>query len=94
MSHSGPTPEFADQGLIGNSPLYRGAKVLAPHPVGFLHLGHASTFAIAAARAVRMQGSLILRIEDLDHQRCRPEYTGEGIFTDLKWWGLTWERRP
>jgi len=62
----------------------------APSPTGDLHLGHAysALFAFEAARAEG--GRFLLRIEDVDPVRCRPEYT-EAIFEDLHWLGLTWE---
>ncbi|MFM8951626.1 MAG: glutamate--tRNA ligase family protein, partial [Planctomycetaceae bacterium] len=46
---------------------------LAPTPTGDLHIGHARTFALAAERAGT--AGLVMRIEDLDAPRCRPEYT-------------------
>ncbi|BAE53116.1 tRNA glutamyl-Q(34) synthetase GluQRS [Paramagnetospirillum magneticum] len=63
----------------------------APSPTGELHLGHAHSalFAFAAAKAAG--GRFLLRIEDIDRTRCRPEFT-QGIFTDLGWLGLDWER--
>ena len=54
------------------SSAYRGR--LAPSPTGLLHLGHARTFWVAAERARQNDGLLILRNEDLDFQRCRPEF--------------------
>ena len=52
---------------------YRGR--LAPSPTGLLHLGHARTFWTAARRAAEHGGQLIFRNEDLDTQRCRPEFS-------------------
>lgn len=72
-------------------PLYRGR--LAPTPSGRLHLGHACTFSIAARRAREREGKLILRMEDLDQLRCRPE-DSEGVIEDLRWWGLRWDEGP
>ncbi|MGZ5019859.1 MAG: glutamate--tRNA ligase family protein, partial [Chthoniobacterales bacterium] len=51
---------------------YRGR--LAPSPTGYLHLGHAMTFWRAQERCRERGGKLILRIEDLDPDRCRPEF--------------------
>ena len=63
----------------------------APSPTGRLHLGHAFS-ALTAARAARTAGGrLILRIEDIDQGRCRPEFEA-GIFEDLAWLGLDWEQ--
>jgi glutamyl/glutaminyl-tRNA synthetase len=64
---------------------------LAPTPTGLLHVGHARTFALAADRAGA--AGLVLRIEDLDRQRCRPEFTATAI-ADLKWLGLSWTEGP
>ena len=64
---------------------------LAPTPTGFLHVGHARTFALAAARAG--SAGLVLRIEDLDGPRCRPEFTAAAV-EDLRWLGLDWTEGP
>ncbi len=60
----------------------------APSPTGFLHLGHAFA-ALFAARAAE-GGTFLLRIEDIDSTRCRPEFT-EALFEDLRWLGLSWK---
>lgn len=70
---------------------YRGR--LAPSPTGLLHLGHARTFWIAAERAKQNRGQLILRNEDLDASRCRPEFV-EAMLEDLRWLGITWDEGP
>ena len=70
---------------------YRGR--IAPSPTGYLHLGHAITFWRAQERARAAGGKLILRIEDLDLARCRPEFRA-AIIEDLKWFGLSWEEGP
>lgn len=70
---------------------YRGR--IAPSPTGFLHLGHARTFWIAQERAQQAQGRLILRVEDIDKVRCRPEFTGE-LQEDLSWFGFQWQEGP
>jgi glutamyl/glutaminyl-tRNA synthetase len=70
---------------------YRGR--LAPSPTGLLHLGHARTFWIAAQRAAEHGGQLILRNEDLDPQRCRPEFI-EAMYEDLHWLGIQWVEGP
>jgi glutamyl/glutaminyl-tRNA synthetase len=70
---------------------YRGR--LAPSPTGHLHLGHARTFWIAQERARLHSGKLVLRIEDLDLPRCRPEYR-ESICQDLRWFGFDWDEGP
>ncbi len=62
----------------------------APSPTGRLHLGHAysALFAWEAARAAG--GRFLLRIEDIDEGRCRPEHV-DGILEDLAWLGLDWD---
>lgn len=58
----------------------------APSPTGYLHLGHAYSALLCADLGQR----LILRIEDIDQGRCRPEFI-DGIYEDLAWIGLSWE---
>jgi glutamyl-tRNA synthetase len=70
---------------------YRGR--LAPSPTGFLHLGHARTFWIAQQRSRSNQGTLILRNEDLDRARCKPQFV-QAVMEDLQWFGLTWDEGP
>lgn len=72
-------------------PPYRGR--LAPSPTGLLHLGHARTFWIASQRAATHQGTLILRNEDLDPLRCRPEFVS-AMIDDLRWLGIQWTEGP
>jgi len=62
----------------------------APSPTGYLHRGHAFSALFAAEAAHTSGGRFILRIEDIDHGRCRPEFT-DAIFEDLAWLGLIWE---
>ncbi len=66
---------------------------LAPSPTGRLHIGHARSFLAAWWSARSKNGRVLLRIEDLDRDRCRPEYTA-GIFEDLTWLGLDWDGEP
>jgi glutamyl-tRNA synthetase len=70
---------------------YRGR--LAPSPTGLLHIGHARTFWIAAQRAHEHHGTLILRNEDLDPQRSRPEFA-QAMIEDLHWLGIHWTEGP
>jgi glutamyl-tRNA synthetase len=70
---------------------YRGR--IAPSPTGLLHTGHARTFWIAAQRAGTHQGTLILRNEDLDPQRSRPEFAA-AMIEDLHWLGICWNEGP
>ncbi|WP_454684106.1 tRNA glutamyl-Q(34) synthetase GluQRS [Ancylobacter moscoviensis] len=62
----------------------------APSPNGLLHLGHARSALINDAMARAAGGRLLLRIEDIDAARCRPEYEA-AILEDLAWLGLAWE---
>lgn len=64
----------------------------APSPSGLLHLGHAYA-ALFAARAAGPDGRFLLRIEDIDADRARPEYEA-AILDDLAWLGLAWEQPP
>ena len=62
----------------------------APSPNGALHLGHAFSALTDFARCRAAGGRFLLRIEDIDRTRSRPEYEA-GIYDDLRWLGLTWE---
>jgi glutamyl-Q tRNA(Asp) synthetase len=62
----------------------------APSPNGFLHLGHAYSALYTAFWAERLDGRMLLRIEDIDTTRGKPEFT-EAILEDLHWLGLRWE---
>jgi glutamyl-Q tRNA(Asp) synthetase len=62
----------------------------APSPSGRLHLGHAYSAALGHARARENGGKFLLRIEDLDPTRSRPEFV-DGIYEDLRWLGLGWD---
>ncbi|WP_420403996.1 tRNA glutamyl-Q(34) synthetase GluQRS [Nisaea sp.] len=61
----------------------------APSPTGDLHLGHAYSALFAAEAAQRGGGIFLLRIEDIDLTRCKPEYERRNI-EDLRWLGLSW----
>jgi glutamyl-Q tRNA(Asp) synthetase len=62
----------------------------APSPNGELHLGHALSALVGWEAAKAAGGRFLLRIEDIDTGRTRPEYV-EGILADLRWLGLAWE---
>ncbi|MEX0760762.1 MAG: tRNA glutamyl-Q(34) synthetase GluQRS [Tistlia sp.] len=62
----------------------------APSPTGLLHLGHAHSALFAAAAAGGPGGRFLLRVEDIDRPRCRPEFEA-AILEDLAWLGLAWE---
>ena len=72
---------------VSTQPVFR----FAPSPNGFLHLGHAASALLNEAMAARMGGRLLLRIEDIDPQRSRPEFEA-GILEDLAWLGIRWEQ--
>jgi glutamyl-Q tRNA(Asp) synthetase len=65
----------------------------APSPTGRLHLGHALSAVLGHARARESDGKFLLRIEDLDPTRSRPEHV-DGIIEDLRWLGLEWDEAP
>jgi glutamyl-Q tRNA(Asp) synthetase len=69
------------------SPVFR----FAPSPNGYLHLGHAFSALVDFEMARTVGGRFLLRIEDIDVTRCRPEFE-EAIFEDLAWLGITWEQ--
>ncbi len=62
----------------------------APSPNGALHLGHALSALTGFEMARRFGGRFLLRIEDIDTNRARPEFV-QGIFDDLAWLGISWE---
>lgn len=69
------------------TPVFR----FAPSPNGFLHLGHALSALLNFDMAQRCGGRFLLRMEDIDTMRCRPEYEA-AIYEDLAWLGLSWEK--
>ncbi|MDI1320383.1 MAG: tRNA glutamyl-Q(34) synthetase GluQRS [bacterium] len=73
--------------MVPSVSTYRGR--LAPSPTGLLHLGHARTFWTAQARTHAAGGQLLLRNDDLDTARCRPEFV-TAMLEDLRWFGLHW----
>ncbi len=75
------------------SPPYPVTGRLAPSPTGGLHLGHARTFLIAWLSARSTGGRVVLRVEDIDAARLRPEAIS-GALVDLGWIGLDWDEGP
>jgi glutamyl-tRNA synthetase len=73
------------------APGYRGR--LAPSPTGYLHVGHARTFWTAFERTREANGTLVMRMEDLDPDRSRAEYA-EAALDDLRWLGIRWQEGP
>ncbi len=62
----------------------------APSPNGYLHLGHAFSVLLNFDLARRTGGRFLLRIEDIDATRCKPEFE-DSIYQDLSWLGIAWE---
>ncbi len=62
----------------------------APSPTGLLHLGHAFSALTAYDAARTAGGKFILRIEDIDQTRCKPEFE-QAIFEDMEWLAINWE---
>ena len=62
----------------------------APSPTGLLHLGHAYSAVLAHDAARAAGGKFLLRIEDIDAMRCRPEFE-TAIYEDLRWLNLSWD---
>ena len=75
--------EFRDM----TPPVFR----FAPSPNGYLHLGHALSALLNADLARESGGRLLLRIEDIDHTRCKPVYE-QAIHDDLAWLGVAWDQ--
>ena len=63
----------------------------APSPNGYLHLGHALSTLLNFDMAHAAGGRFLLRMEDIDATRCRPEFE-TAIHEDLAWLGLSWEQ--
>jgi len=75
-----------DEIRIMPPPVFR----FAPSPNGYLHLGHALSALLNFDSARRSGGRFLLRIEDIDATRCRPEFE-TAIYEDLAWLGIAWE---
>jgi glutamyl-tRNA synthetase len=65
----------------------------APSPTGRLHLGNARSALLGWLQARAAGGQFLLRVEDLDRARCRPQYVDD-LMRDLEWLGLTWDEQP
>ena len=75
-----------DESVVMLPPVFR----FAPSPNGYLHLGHAYSALLNFDLARQSGGRCLLRIEDIDPTRCRPEFEA-AIYEDLAWLGLSWE---
>ena len=77
--------------MLGGPPLADAFVTrFAPSPTGYLHIGHAYAALIAFNAAKSANGRFILRIEDIDQSRCRPEFEA-AMLEDLAWIGVEWE---
>ncbi|MCB1797200.1 MAG: glutamate--tRNA ligase, partial [Candidatus Competibacteraceae bacterium] len=65
----------------------------APSPTGYLHLGNIRTALFNVLLARQQAGRFVLRIEDTDRERSRPEYVA-AVLEDLRWLGLDWSEGP
>ena len=83
-SNSGVKYSFPNSSLRGR---------LAPSPTGALHLGNARSFLIAWLSIRSRGGRLVMRMEDLDHPKVKPETAGQAL-DDLRWLGLDWDEGP
>jgi len=70
--------------------MYSHVLRFAPSPNGYLHLGHAYSALLNSDMTRELGGRLLLRIEDIDGERCRPEYNA-AIYDDLRWLGISWQ---
>ncbi len=70
---------------------YRGR--IAPTPSGFLHIGHVFTFRKAWERARQAKGKLVLRMDDLDCDRCTPRFS-DACIEDINGMGINWDEGP
>ncbi|MDB5595104.1 MAG: gluQ [Hyphomicrobiales bacterium] len=77
--------QVADRSVL--QPVFR----FAPSPNGYLHIGHAYSALRNFEMARAHDGRFLLRIEDIDTDRCRPDFE-QAIYEDLTWLGITWEK--
>ena len=88
VSHNDPLKGW----IAGSSPAMTTMTAVfrfAPSPNGYLHLGHALSALLNADLAKQNDGVLLLRIEDIDATRCKPEFEA-AIHEDLAWLGVEW----
>lgn len=76
-----------------NQAYHFGRTRLAPTPSGYLHLGNLFSFSLTAALAAKSGAKILLRIDDLDQDRVRPEYV-EDIFETLSFMNIAWHEGP
>jgi glutamyl-Q tRNA(Asp) synthetase len=82
--------DFIALSLLSTDPEPAVVTRFAPSPTGYLHLGHAFSALRAFERARAAGGRFLLRLEDIDPDRCRPAFAN-AIFDDLAWLGLNWD---
>jgi glutamyl-Q tRNA(Asp) synthetase len=89
---AGPAPGSQTASAPGRTlaPAAAPTTRFAPSPTGLLHLGHAYSAFFAWSRARQAGGRFLLRLEDIDASRCRPEFAA-AIAADLAWLGLDWD---
>src|SRR5207248_5227178 len=80
----------AEPAVPGDYPARVVVGRFAPSPSGHMHLGNARTALLAWLDTRAREGRMLLRIEDLDRDRCRPQYV-DAIRHDLRWLGLDWD---
>jgi glutamyl/glutaminyl-tRNA synthetase len=66
---------------------------IAPTPSGYLHIGNAFSFLLTALQMKKLGGIILLRVDDIDDERKRPEYVDD-IFISLDWLGIQWQEGP
>ena len=86
-------PPRGHEGGPPQQPADRICGRLAPSPTGYAHLGNAWAFLLAWLAVRARKGVLILRLEDIDPQRSRPEFA-TALLEDLRWLGLDWDQGP
>lgn len=82
-----------DRGAPRSTATFRPALRFAPSPNGFLHVGHAYSVLLNERLAHQLGGALLLRIEDIDVARCRPEFNA-AMLEDLDWLGVRFDGAP
>ncbi|WP_205529510.1 glutamate--tRNA ligase family protein [Taibaiella koreensis] len=85
--------ENKETGRADKGPLQRLKTRIAPTPSGYLHLGNVLSFALTALLAKLYDAAIVLRIDDMDQQRARPEYV-QDIFDTLHFLELPWDEGP
>lgn len=90
-----PKPDTADtvHGADVAAPMRRPVLRFAPSPNGYLHMGHAYSALLNQRLAQQFHGTFLLRIEDIDTGRCRPEFEA-AIREDLAWLGIEFDQAP